>query len=100
MIANALLAATAIVLALLFFVMGQLRFLIPWRNLILHNYFRAILLYCGLLMVNTIALVVFLQRKFFLKDAGRKLVHFDKQIHTGQHALSPEFSEMTAPEEE
>lgn len=100
MIANALLAAIAIGLALLFFLMGQLRFLIPWRDLILRNYLPAIALYCGLLIVNIIALVIFIQRKFFLKDAGRKLVHFDKQIHTGQHALSLEFSEMTAPEEE
>ena len=100
MIANALLAAIAIALALLFFLMEQLRFLIPWRDLILRNYLPPIALYCGLLIANIIALVVFIQRKFFLKDAGRKLVHFDKQIHTGQHALSLEFSEMTAPEEE
>jgi hypothetical protein len=100
MIANALLAATAILLALLFFLMGQLRFLVPWRDLIVHNYWPAIALYCGLLMVNIMAAVVFVQRKFFLKDAGRKLVHFDKQIHTGQHALSLEFAELTEQEEE
>jgi len=100
MIANALLAATAILLALLFFLMGQLRFLIPWRDLILHSYWHAIALYSGLLFVNIVAFVVFVQRKFFLKDAGRKLVHFDKQIHTGQHALSMEFAEMATQEEE
>lgn len=100
MIANALLAATAILLALLFFLMGQLRFLIPWRDLIVHDYLTAIAFYCALLMVNIIAAVVFAQRKFFLKDAGRKLVHFDKQINTGQHALSLEFAEMTNQEEE
>ena len=100
MIGNALLAATAIVLALLFFLMDQLRFLIPWRDTIVHDYLPGIALYCGLLMINVIAAVVFVQRKLFLKDAGRKLVHFDKQLHTGQHALSLEFSEITAQEEE
>jgi hypothetical protein len=100
MIANALLSATAILLALLFFLMGQLRFLIPWRDLILHTHWHAIALYLSLLFVNVIAAVVFVQRKFLLKDAGRKLVHFDKQIHTGQHALSTEFAELAAQEEE
>jgi len=99
MIANALLAATAIFLALLFFLMGELRFLIPWRDLIVHTYWRAIALYGGLLFVNVMAAVIFIQRKFFLKDAGRKLAHFDKEIHTGEHPLSAEFAELTTEED-
>jgi len=35
-----------------------------------------------------------LQRKFFLKDTGRKLTHVDKQVALGQSALpSPERDE-------
>jgi hypothetical protein len=97
--ANALLAATAVFLALLFFIMGQLRFLTPWRDLILRNYWPAIAMYSGLLFLNVIAGVVFIQRKFLLKDAGRKLVHLDRQIQTGQHELSKEFAELTSEEE-
>ena len=99
MIANALLVATAFLLALLFLLMGQLRFLIPWRDYIVRQYWPAISLYCAMLFVNIMAVVVVLQRKFLLKDSGRKLVHFDKQIHTGQNALSDEIREI-APEEE
>jgi hypothetical protein len=99
MVANALLAATAIFLALLFFLMGQLRFLTPWRDLILRTYWPGIAIYSVLLLVNVIAVVVLVQRKILLKDAGRKLVHLDKQIHTGQHELSEEFAELGTQEE-
>ena len=99
MIANALLFATAIFLALLFFVMGQLRFLTPWRDLILRQYWPAILTYAVLLFVNVTGVVIFIQRKFFLKDAGQKLVHIDKQIHTGRHELSAEIAELSKESE-
>jgi hypothetical protein len=99
MFANALLVATAIFLALMFFVMGQLRFLTPWRDTILDTYWPGIAVYAVLLFVNVVGAVIFLQRKFFLKDAGQKLVHVDKQIHSGQHELSREFADLN-PEEE
>ena len=44
MIANALFAATALVLALLFFLVGQLRFLAPYRLFLIHQYGTTILL--------------------------------------------------------
>jgi hypothetical protein len=90
MLANALMAATAILVAVGLFVLGQLRFLVPWRDFIVHHYGWDIGLFCGLLWLNLTAAIVFIQRTFFLKDAGRKLAHFDKQIHTGRHALSAE----------
>ena len=99
MFANALLVATAIFLALMFFVMGQLRFLTPWRDTLLREYWPAIAAYSVLLFVNVMGAVIFLQRKFFLKDAGQKLVHIDKQIHSGQHELSREFAELNSEEE-
>lgn len=99
MIANALLVATAFMLALLFLLMGQLRFLIPWRDYIVRQYWPAITLYSAMLFINIMAVVVVLQRKFLLKDSGRKLVHFDKQIHAGQHALSGEIREIDSEEE-
>jgi hypothetical protein len=100
MIANAALVASILYLALLFFVMGQLRFLTPWRSLILHQYWPAIAIYSGLLVVNLFGLVIFIQRKVFLKDAGQKLVHFDKQIHTGDHGLSDEMAAQFNTQEE
>ena len=100
MIANAALATTVVFLALLFFLMGQLRFLTPWRDLIVRDYWTAIALYSGLLFVNLFGLVIWIQRKFLLKDAGQKLAHFEKQIHSGNHELSAEISEFVRPEEE
>lgn len=100
MFANALLVATAIFLALMFFVMGQLRFLVPWRDTLLRMYWPGIAVYSTLLFVNVMGAVIFLQRKFFLKDAGQKLVHIDKQIHSGQHELSHEFAELKSEEEQ
>ena len=88
MMANGTLVTSVLYLALLFFVMGQLRFLTPWRSLILHEYWPAILIYSALLIVNLFGLVLFVQRKLLLKDAGRKLVHLDQQIHSGEHGLS------------
>ena len=92
MIANAALVASILYLALLFFVMGQLRFLTPWRSLILHQYWQAIAIYSALLIVNLFGVVIYIQRKVFLKDAGQKLIHFDKQIHSGEHELSNEIA--------
>ncbi len=92
MIANAALVASILYLALLFFIMGQLRFLTPWRSLILHQYWQAIAIYSGLLIVNLFGIVIYVQRKVFLKDAGQKLIHFDKQIHSGEHELSSEIA--------
>lgn len=100
MIANAALATTIIFLALLFFLMGQLRFLTPWRDLILREYWQALAFYFGLLFVNLFGAVIYLQRKFLLKDAGQKLAHFDKQIHSGNHELSEEIREFAGQEDE
>jgi hypothetical protein len=100
MIANAALVTTIVFLAMAFFLMGQLRFLVAWRDLIVRDYWTAIALYCGLLFVNLFGLVIWIQRKFLLKDAGQKLAHFEKQIHSGNHELSAEISEFVRQEEE
>lgn len=100
MIANAALVTTIVFLAVVFFLMGQLRFLTPWRGLIVRDYWPVIALYSGLLFVNLFGLVIWIQRKFLLKDAGQKLAHFEKQIHSGNHELSAEISEFVRQEEE
>lgn len=92
MLANAVFIATLIFLALGFWLSHELRFLIPWRSLILHQYLRGILLYCALLFANLLGLAVWLERKFFLRDAGRKLKHLDQEIHSGDSELSEEIT--------
>jgi hypothetical protein len=90
MLANAIFVATVIFLALAFALMGQLRFLIPWRALLWHEYWRGILFYCFLLFTNILGLTIWVERKLWLRDTGRKLKHLDQEIHSGQNEMSAE----------
>ena len=87
MIANALLITVAILLALGFWLMGELKFLVPYKAVLWRAYAAPILIYIGLLSVNVFAAAFVLIRKFFLKDTGRKLSHLDKQLHVGETAV-------------
>jgi hypothetical protein len=91
MIANALILTIALLLALGFWLMGELTFLIPYRHILVHQYGAVILAWVSVLFVNVFAAVYAIQRKFFLKDTGRKLAHIDKQAAAGQSSVpSPE----------
>jgi len=92
MIANAAFVATLFFLALGFWLTRELQFLTPWRSLILHHYFRSIALYCALLFANLLGVAIWIERKFFLRDTGRKLRHFDQEIHSGHSELSEEIA--------
>lgn len=87
MIANALIITIAILLAVGFWLMGQLRFLIPYRHILFHQYGTVIFLGTAVLFVNVFAAVYVVQRKFFLKDTGRKLSHIDKQALAGRSSV-------------
>jgi hypothetical protein len=87
MIANTVLATIAILLAVGFWLLGELKFLIPYRHILIHQYGGVILLWIALLFVNVFAGLYAIQRKFFLKDTGRKLSHVDNQALAGQSAL-------------
>ena len=100
MLANAVFVATLIFLALGFWLMHTLHFLTPWRSLILHSYLQSIALYCALLFANLLGLTVWIERKFFLRDTGRKLRHLDQEIHTGQSELSDEILAQFGDDEE
>lgn len=84
MIANALLLTIALLLALGFWLMGELKFLVPYRHIVLQQYGGVLLAWIAVLFLNLFAAVYTIQRKFFLKDTGRKLTHVDKQAATGQ----------------
>jgi hypothetical protein len=94
-IANALIITIAILLALGFWLMGQLRFLIPYRHILIHQYGSVILVWLAVVFVNMFAAVYGIQRKFLLKDTGRKLSHIDKQAVVGD---SPIAATHTPPE--
>jgi hypothetical protein len=100
MIANAMFVATLIFLALGFWLAREMQFLIPWRSLILHRYLSGVLMFCGLLFVNILGLTIWVERKFFLRDTGRRLRHLEQEIHTGQSELSEEILSRFREEEE
>jgi hypothetical protein len=92
MLANAVFVATLIFLVLGFWLMHELQFLVAWRDLILHTYLKDIALYCALLFANILGLAIWIERKFFLRDTGRKLKHLDQEIHSGHSELSEEIA--------
>lgn len=89
MIANALIVTIAILLALGFWLMGELKFLIPYRSILYHQYGTAILAWIAVVFVNVFAAMYATHRKFFLKDTGRKLSHVDKQVAAGHSPVPP-----------
>jgi len=93
-IANALLLTIALMLALGFWFMGELKYLSPYKRFLIHEYGHLILIYLATLFLNVFAIALALNRKFFLKDTGRKLSHLDKQLHVGHGELpAPSFEE-------
>jgi hypothetical protein len=97
MIANTVLATIAILMAVGFWLLGELKFLIPYRHILIHQYGGVILLWIVVLFVNVFAGVYAIQRKFFLKDTGRKLSHVDNQALAGHFAL-PSPTDTQEPE--
>jgi len=88
-IANSLFAATGVTLALIFFLGNELRFLTPYRVLLLHQYGPAISLSVAVLVVNLTGGFFTFARRFFLKDTGRKLAHFDRELNAGRTPMPP-----------
>lgn len=89
MIANALFAAAVVAMAILFLLADRLRFLAPYRFLIVQHYLPPILISIAVLFVNLTAFFFALGRRFFLKDTGSKLAHFDREINAGRTPMPP-----------
>jgi hypothetical protein len=95
MIANALLLALALFMALGFVLMDRLKFLVPYRQAVFHDYGWVIGLYALVLFGNLFATFFLLARRFFLKHTGQKLVFVDKQLRIGEDDLSAEIRERS-----
>src|SRR5260370_13826005 len=94
MIANVVLITIAMLLALGFWLMGELKFFVPYKLVLWRAYATPILGYIGILSVNVFAATFVLIRKFFLKDTGQKLSHLYKQLHVGQTAVPAPWFEV------
>lgn len=91
MFANAVFVATLVFLALIVWLSGELRFHTPWRSLIVHHYVGVIAAYCALLFANILGVAIWIEREL-LRDAGRKLKHLNREIHSGHNELSEEIT--------
>ena len=84
MIANALLITIAFLIAYGFWLMGELKFMASYKSVLLHAYGEWIGASIAILFFNVFGTVLLLQRKFLLKNTGRKLSHLDRQFQVGQ----------------
>jgi hypothetical protein len=89
MIANAIFAASGLTLALLFLLLNELRFLIPYRMVLVHQYGPMALVFFAVLFIHLTAVAFTIGRRFFLKDTGRKLAHFDRELNAGRTPMPP-----------
>ena len=93
MIASSIFAASVITLATFLYVVGELTFLAPYRDLILHRYGAIIGCFVALFFFNLCAIVHAVSRKLLLKETGKKLAHMEKQLRTGS-SISEELSKL------
>jgi hypothetical protein len=88
MIANALLLTIAVLLGYGFWLLDELKFMAPYKSVLFHAYGRTLLLALAVLFLNVFGAALAINRKFLLKDTGRKLSHLDRQFQLGQHEPS------------
>lgn len=84
MIANALLLTIAVLLGYGFWLLDQLKFMAPYKTVLFHAYGRTLLAALAVLFLNVFGATLALNRRFLLKDTGRKLSHLDRQFHAEQ----------------
>lgn len=98
MFKNALFATVVVFIAVVFYLMDELRFLIPYRDAILERHGREIALFSVVLFLNLLAGFFVLARRLLLKDTGQKLAHLEKQLR-GRKSISEELSRRIAEHE-
>jgi hypothetical protein len=98
MIANAAFLAAMVLLLLAFFLVSELSFLAPYKQLILHQYLTVIVGAAGVAFLNLFAVFYLTARGLFLKETGRKLAHVEKQLRTGD-TIVRDLSERLAEED-
>ena len=98
MFKNALFATVVVFIAIVFYLMDELRFLIPYRDAILERHGRDIALFSVVLFLNLLAGFFVLTRRLLLKDTGQKLAHLEKQLR-GRESISEELSRRIAEHE-
>ena len=82
MIANSAFLAAMVVVLLLFWLLGQLEFLVPYKHAVVGPHIGLIVGAVIIVFINLLALFYAISRSVFLKDTGRKLAHVERQLQT------------------
>ena len=82
MIANVTIMTLVLFLVIVFTLLERLRFLAPFRKVILGTHQEVIIGYLVLLFFNLFGILFMIYRKFFFKDTGKKLKHLEKQLES------------------
>ncbi len=98
MIGNSAFLAAMVLMLVLFWLMGELEFLAPYKRLIFGRHLTAILGSLAILFLNLFAFVYLSSRGLFLKETGRKLAHVERQLRTGD-TIVRDLSERLAQDE-
>jgi hypothetical protein len=98
MIANSAFLAAMVVVLLLFWLLGELQFLAPYKHIILPRYLWVIVGSVVVIFLNLFGLFYTLTRSLFLKETGRKLAHVERQLKTPDTVVR-DLSERLAREE-
>lgn len=98
MIANSAFLAAMALLLLVFWLLGELEFLAPYKRVIVHEHVWTLVTAALVVFVNLFALAYAVTRSLFLKDTGRKLAHVDRQLGTADTVVR-DLSERLAGEE-
>lgn len=83
MIANTAFLAALSLFLLTAWLAGELSFLAPYKVVLFQRYGTLIVGGALLVFLNLCTLYYGLARWLFLRDTGRKLLHVDRQLHTG-----------------
>ncbi|MGH9158553.1 MAG: hypothetical protein ACRD2X_00995 [Vicinamibacteraceae bacterium] len=87
MIANTAFLAALTLFLLAAWLAGELRFLAPYKSVLFGRHGPLIGWTALLVFFNLCGIYYSLARWLFLRDAGRKLLHMDRQLATDEAAL-------------
>ena len=93
MIRNSLFASATLLCAALFGLLSRLTFIAPYKKALYLHCGGSLALFAVALGLNFFAAALAIDRKFFLKDTGMKLAHFDKHLQAGDNETVPRFFE-------
>lgn len=93
MLSNSAIAAVLVFMVYVFWLTGETVFLAHYRRLLFMRYGWHVFAFALLFFLNLVAAFYMVARFLFLRDAGERLKHVDKQL-AGPDTIAHELSEQ------